>query len=188
MISSQPIPSFHPRLTKAECEFWFESGPDWQDQTERRVEDSLAQAFPDIIGVTEPFLWFEPNYLAVLSGPTGGASAHADVEAHAGCIMRALTAYQGAAQPRRVQTLFLNYQFEFAANVLPDGPQKTVWRTPREILTLERETPNGAQTRLAIRSLITHPPALSLSHPSRWLESIHRRMEGAFHKIQTAPC
>lgn len=188
MISSRPITSFRPRLMKAECEFWFEAGADWQDQTERSVEDRLARAFPDVADVTEPFLWFEPNYLAVLSGPTGGAAAHADVETHAGCITRALVAYQGAAQPRRVQTLFLNYQFEFAANVLPNGPRKTVWQTPREMLTLEREVGHDAETRLVIRCLITHPPALCLTHSGRWLGSIHRRMEAAFHKMQTVPC
>ncbi len=189
MISSRPITSFHPRLTKAECEFWFEAGADWQDQTEQRVEGRLARAFPDVADVTEPFLWFEPNYLAVLSAPTGGASAHADVKAHAGCITRALAAYQGATKPRRVQTLFLNYQFEFDSGVLPRGPRKTVWNTPREMMTLEREAArSGSQARLAIRCLITHPSALSLSHPSRWLEGIHGRMEGAFHKMQTAPC
>ena len=61
----------HPRLTKAECEFWFEAGADWQEHTERRMEAHLADAFPDVTGVSEPFLWFQPNYLAVLSGPTG---------------------------------------------------------------------------------------------------------------------
>lgn len=188
MNSSLPMTSFRPRLTKAECEFWFEAGPDWQDQTERRVEDGMARAFPDVADVTEPFLWFEPNYLAVLSGPTAGMQAHADVKTHADCITRALAAYQDAARPRRVQTLFLNYQFEFAADVLPSGPRKTVWKTPREMMTLEREVrPSGPRTRLAIRCLITQPPALCLTRSADWLESIHHRMEGAFHKMQTVP-
>ena len=180
---------FHPRLTKAECEFWFEAGADWQDHTERKMEAHLADAFPDVTGVSEPFLWFQPNYLAVLSGPTGEVEAHAGVEAHSGCITRALAAYQDAAQPRRVQTLFLNYQFEFDADVLPYGPRKMVWNTPRERMTLERETPPGSpRTRLALRCLITHPPASCLTRSPRWLEHIHHRMEGAFHELQQAPC
>ena len=179
------IASFHPRLTKAECEFWFEAGAVWQEQTERRMETSFARAFPDVGDVAEPFLWFEPNYLAVLSGPTGGAEAHADVKAHSGCITRALAVYQDAAQPHRVQTLFLNYQFEFEAGVLPCGPRKTVWDTPRERMTLERETPPGStRTRLTLRCLITHPPVSCLTRSPRWLQHIHHRMEGAFHQLQ----
>ena len=73
MTRTPPPPNtpFHPRLTKAECEFWFEAGADWQDKTEQRMETQLARAFPDVSSVSEPFLWFQPNYLAVLSGPTG---------------------------------------------------------------------------------------------------------------------
>ncbi len=177
--------SFHPRLTKAECEIWFEAGADWQEHTERRMEAHLADAFPDVTGVSEPFLWFEPNYLAVLSGPTGEGEAHTDVKAHAGCITRALAAYQDAAQPHRVQTLFLNYQFEFDATFLPCGPRKTVWNTPHEMMTLERETPPGSpRTRLALRCLITRPPVSCLTRSPAWLQHIHRRMEGAFQKVQ----
>ena len=176
---------FHPRLTKAECEFWFEAGADWQEQTERRLESRLARAFPDVRDVTEPFLWFEPNYLAVLSGPTGSAAAHKDVQTHSDCITRALSAYQDAVQPRRVQTLFLNYQFEFGAGVLPCGPRKTVWKTPREMMTLEREAPpGGPQARLAVRCLITHPPADCLTRSGGWLERIHHKMDGAFRTLQ----
>lgn len=187
MTRTPPAPNvpLHPRLTKAECEFWFEAGADWQDQTEQQVEARLADAFPDITGVSEPFLWFEPNYLAVLSGPLGGAEAYTDVTAHSGCITRALGAYQDAAQPRRVQTLFLNYQFEFNADVLPGGPRKTAWDTPRERMTLEWETPPGSLwTRLTLRCLITRPPATCLTRSPHWLQHIHHRMEGAFHELQ----
>ena len=187
MTRTPPVPNvpFHPRLTKAECEFWFEAGADWQDQTERRMESSLAHAFPDVAGVSEPFLWFEPNYLAVLSGPTGNAEAHTDIKAHSGCVTRALAAYQDAARPRRVQTLFLNYQFEFNAGILPCGPRKTVWETSRELMTLEREAPGGGpQTRLGLRCLITRPSMDCLDRSPHWLECIHHRMEGAFHALQ----
>ena len=177
--------SFHPRLTKAECEFWFEAGADWQEQTERRLETQLADAFPDVSGLTEPFLRFEPNYLAVLSGPMGGVAAHDDIRAHSGCVTRALAAYQDAAHPHRVQTVFLNYQFEFAADVLPCGPKKTVWETPCEMITLERETPPGSPwTRLALRCLITCPPVNCLDRLPAWLDHIHRRMDGAFQDVQ----
>ncbi len=173
----------HPRLTKAECEFWFEAGGEWQEQTERRMEAQLARAFPDVRDVTEPFLWFEPNYLAVLSGPMG-AAAHQGVSAHADCVTRALAAYQDAAQPRRVQSLFLNYQFEFDAGVLPRGPRKTVWKTSDDMMTLERDTAgNRSRTRLTLRCLITHPPACCLTRAGDWLERIHHKMDGAFHEM-----
>ena len=180
-----PNASFLPRLTKAECEFWFEAGADWQEQTERRLESLLAGAFPDVRDVTEPFLWFEPNYLAVLSGPMGSAAAHEDVRTHSDCITRALSAYQDAAQPRRVQTLFLNYQFEFDAGLLSCGPRKAVWKTPREMMTLEREAPpGGSPTHLAVRCLITRPPAECLTRSGDWLERIHHKMDGAFRTLQ----
>jgi len=179
--------SFRPRLTKAECEFWFEAGADWQEQTERQMETQFALAFPDVSAVSEPFLWFEPNYLAVLSGPTGDGAAHADIEAHSACITRALAAYQDAARPNCVRTLFLSYQFEFDAGILPCGPSKIVWEAPCEIMTLEQEAPcGGLQTRLEFRCLITNPAADCLNRPSRWLERIHHRMEGAFHQTQMA--
>ena len=185
-ILSMPIPSFHPRLTRAECEFWFEAGPDWQEQMEQRMETSLALAFPDVSNAAEPFLWFEPNYLAILSGPTGSAEAHADVKTHSGYITRALAAYQDAAHPHRVQTLFLNYRFEFDAGILPCGPRKTIWKTPREMLTLEREQTctDESQTHLALRCLVTHPPASCLTRPEHWLWHVHHRMEGAFFEMQ----
>ena len=176
--------SIHPRLMKAECEFWFEAGADWQEQTEQRMETHLARAFPDVSHISEPFLWFEPNYLAILSGPTESAAAHKDVRTHSDRITRALTAYQVAARPRRVQTLFLNYQFEFGAGVLPRGPRKTVWKTSDEMMTLERETAGDrSRTRLTLRCLITHPPARCLTRAGDWLERIHHKMDGAFHEM-----
>ena len=185
-LLSLPIVSFHPRLSRAECEFWFEAGPEWQVQTEQRMEALLALAFPDVSAAAEPFLWFEPNYLAILSGPTGRAAAHTDVKTHSDCITRALAAYQDAARPRGVQSLFLHYRFDFDEIIMPYGPRKTIWKTPHEMLTLEREHTGSdeAQTHLALRCLFTHPPASCLARPEHWLGRVHHRMEGAFFKMQ----
>ena len=177
-----PIAPSHPRLTKAECEFWFEPGAVWQEQTERLMEAHLARAFPDIPDVTEPFLWFEPNYLSVLTESAG--AAHLDAKIHAGRIRRALTAYDNAVQPCRVETLFLSYEFELPRAILKDAPKKLVWKTPRELMTVEWESSGGPHVSLHLRCLVTKPPVRCLAGSEGWLERIHHKMDGAFHTLR----
>ena len=175
-----PIVPFHPHLTRAECEFWFEAGADWQEQTERQVGAQFASVFADI-RADESFLRFEPNYLAVLSGPLSGAAAHTDVEAHSSRVLHALAAYQAAAQPRRVQTLFLSYQFRLEDAALPGCALKRVWNTPRDMITLEwGGQGDGSGAPLEARCLITHPPACCLTQSPDWLGRIQHKMERAF--------
>ena len=183
-----PTRPFHPRLTKAGCEFWFEAGADWQEHTERLMESSLALAFADVGNVTEPFLWFEPNYLVIHSEPSGNEKAHLEVQTHSRRVMRALRAYADAAQPRRVQSLFLYYHFDLPADRLPGTPKKLIWNTPREMLTLERSAGRGSQTRLALRCLITQPSESCLARSGRWLERIHQKMDTAFHDLRQSDC
>lgn len=184
-----PIMPFHPRLTKAGCEFWFEAGADWQEHTERLMESSLALAFADAGDIAKPFLWFEPNYLAIHSEPLGNEKAHLEVQTHSQRVMRALKIYADAAHPCRVQSLFLQYHFDLPADSLPGTPKKLIWNTPREMLTLERRVSGREpQTRLALRCLITQPSDHCLARSGRWLEHIHQRMDTAFHDLRQSDC
>ena len=178
-----PMVPFHPQLTEAHCEFWFEPGADWPQERERQMQEQLAQAFPDVAGVSEPFLWFDPDYLAVRAAPPCGPEAHRER------VLRALAVYHEVGRPRAVQTLCVRYGFELDPRAVPglDAPHTLRRLGPGELLTLAAEPDvrcGPPRARLAARFLLTRQTSCLPRLAERRLRDIHDRMEDAFQDLR----
>ena len=187
-----PNPNFLPRLLEAECEFWFPTASDPLSPVESTLADRLAQRLPLDEDMVVPWVWYEPNYLALRSElPPGGAAAHR-------CrLLSALTAYLEAARPQAVQSVFLRYLFSLPAAVLPgavlpnaSGPLVRVRQTRYRRLSVTVTavaSSSPPRVEVELRCLLTGPSRRAVTDTSSWLADLHATLEKEFQQIRSGP-